>query len=328
MYRKHKIGVVVPAYNERELIAETLAGIPSFVDKVYVIDDASTDGTGDVVERFAANDERISLITHETNGGVGAAILSGYRRVLEDRLSVVAVMAGDNQMDPAQLPRLLDPIIDGRADYAKGNRLVNREYARGMSRWRLFGNTLLTLLTKVASGYWQLMDPQNGYTAISRRALERIPLDSVYPWYGYCNDLLVKLNVYGFKVVDVPMPARYGREKSKIRYGKYILKVSWLLLRDFLWRLRMKYLVLNFHPLVLLYALGLLLTPAGLVGTLLSVCYQSAPGESLLLEETFWVPAFMAGFMSLAIAMLLDVRANVHPVIRGRTYEGFYHRQV
>ena len=111
-----------------------------------------------------------------------------------------------------------------------------------MSKWRLFGNCLLTMLTKVASGYWRIRDPQNGYTAITQEALKRIDLDKVYPRYGYCNDLLVKLNVAGCKVADVPIPARYGKERSKIKYGTYITKVSPLLLRSFLWRLRMKYL--------------------------------------------------------------------------------------
>ncbi|MBA7633202.1 hypothetical protein ES703_40764 [subsurface metagenome] len=156
-------------------------------------------------------------------------------------MDVIVVMAGDNQMDPDYLPDILAPVVEGRADYSKGNRLLSPESRRGMSRWRLFGNLVLTFLNKVASGYWHVVDPQNGYTAISRRTLERIDLDSIYPWYGYPNDMLIKLNVYGFRVVDVPHPARYGNEKSKITYGKYILKVSWLLLKGFFWRLKMKH---------------------------------------------------------------------------------------
>ncbi|GAJ01980.1 unnamed protein product, partial [marine sediment metagenome] len=159
----------------------------------------------------------------------------------EDGMDVVVVMAGDNQMDPDYLPDILAPVVEGRADYSKGNRLLSPEYRKGMSGWRLFGNLVLTLLNKVASGYWHIVDPQNGYTAISRQTLERIDLDSIYPWYGYPNDMLIKLNVYGFRVVDVPHPARYGNEKSKITYGKYILKVSWLLLKGFFWRLKMKH---------------------------------------------------------------------------------------
>jgi len=241
MYKKHSIGVVVPAYNEEKLIGETLAGIPSFVDKIYVVDDASTDSTSKVTRRFQEQDKRIVLIRHEKNGGVGAAIISGYKKALHEGQEVMAVMAGDNQMDPVQLTRLLDPVIDGKADYSKGNRLSSSVNKVGMSRWRRFGNFLLSNLTKMSSGYWHVQDPQNGYAVISRFALEQLNLDQLYTYYGYCNDLLTKLNVLGLRVLEVDMPARYGEEKSKIRYGAYIRKVSLLLLHNFFWRLNQRY---------------------------------------------------------------------------------------
>ena len=145
---------------------------------------------------------------------------------LRDGMDLVAVMAGDNQMDPAELPKLLLPVIEGRTDYAKGNRLLNRHMRKGMSHWRQLGNAMLTMLNKIASGYWQVSDPQNGYTVISRRALEMLDLDAVYTYYGYCNDLLVKLNTFGLRTMDVPIPASYGNEKSKIRYGRFISRVA------------------------------------------------------------------------------------------------------
>jgi len=160
---------------------------------------------------------------------------------VEENIDIVVVMAGDNQMDSQHLPALLDAVIRDKADYAKGERLSIVNYSKGMSKWRFFGNWVLTALTKVSSGYWKIRDPQNGYTAITREALKRIDLDKIYPGYGYCNDLLVKLNVAGCKVVDVPIPARYGTEKSKIRYSKFITRVAPLLLKGFLWRLRMQY---------------------------------------------------------------------------------------
>lgn len=206
-----RIGVVVPAYNEELLIGETLTGIPEYVDRIYVIDDGSIDRTGKIVKNLG--DPRIVYLRHEINKGVGAGIIDGYKLALKDEMDIVAVMAGDNQMDPAQLPRLIFPIIEGRADYTKGNRLLTDDFMTGMSKWRSFGNLLLSFITKIGSGYWQVMDPQNGYTAISRQALEVIDLDSVYPYYGYCNDLLIKLNAFGMRVMDVVMPARYGREK-------------------------------------------------------------------------------------------------------------------
>jgi glycosyltransferase involved in cell wall biosynthesis len=148
MYRNNSIAVVVPAYNEELLIQDTLHGIPDFVDRVYVINDGSEDGTEERIKEVASKDCRIVLISHEVNKGVGAAIVTGYSRSIADKMDITAVMAGDNQMDPLELHKLLDPIVDGDADYAKGNRLRSRDTARGMSSWRFFGNNILTYLTR------------------------------------------------------------------------------------------------------------------------------------------------------------------------------------
>jgi glycosyltransferase involved in cell wall biosynthesis len=236
MYHSYKLAIVVPAYNEEALIAETLMNMPPEADRIYVVDDASTDATRQIVKTFVNG--KIQLLGNGHNQGVGAAIISGYKKAIEEGMDIMVVMAGDNQMDAKYLPKLLEPIVGGKADYTKGNRLSLNGHATSMPNWRFFGNWVLTLLTKIASGYWGIRDPQNGYTAISREALKRIELDKVYPRYGYCNDLLVKLNVAGCRVCDVPIPARYGRERSKIRYSKYITTVAPLLLRGFLWRLR------------------------------------------------------------------------------------------
>ena len=239
MYQGYKLGIVVPAYNEAKLISETLESMPQSADRIYVVDDGSTDNTRQIIQGF--NGERFCMLSNGHNRGVGAAIATGYKKALEENIDIVVVMAGDNQMDAKHLPELLAPIIKGEADYAKGNRLSRPAHRRGMSNWRFFGNWVLTLLTKIASGYWTIRDPQNGYTAITREALKRIDLHKIYPGYGYCNDLLVRLNVTNCQVADVPIPARYGKEKSKIRYSLFITMVSSLLLRGFLWRLRMKY---------------------------------------------------------------------------------------
>jgi glycosyltransferase involved in cell wall biosynthesis len=236
MHKNNTIGVVVVAYNEETLIAETLKGMPPEADRIYIVDDGSTDDTRQIVKNYF--DEKVCLLSHDINQGVGTAIATGYKKAIEEGMDIIVVMAGDNQMDGKYLPQLLAPILNGEADYTKGNRLSRLTHREGMSNWRFFGNWLLTLLTKIASGYWKIRDPQNGYTAVKRECLSRINLDALYPRFGYCNDLLVKLNVAGCKVTDVPIPARYGNEKSKIRYRKYIAKVSWLLLKSFLWRLK------------------------------------------------------------------------------------------
>ncbi len=307
-YRDHRIAVVVPAYKEELLIGETLDSIPAFIEKIYAVEDCSPDRTLEIIQEYAKKDPRIVPIHHEVNKGVGAAIVTGYKRALAEGMDIAAVMAGDNQMDPAFLPHLLDPIIDGKCDYTMGNRLISPEYRKGMSKWRFFGNSVLTLLTKMSSGYWQMMDPQNGYTAISGRALERISLDSIYPRYGYCNDLLVKLNVWGFRVINVPHPARYGRETSGIRYSTYIFKVSWLLFRDFLWRMKMKYIVLSFHPLVFYYGLGVTFTILGLLGGLYSLHYKFIQGFPIFVPAVVSLVLFGLGAQLWLFAMLFDMQ--------------------
>ncbi len=308
MYRDKKVAVVVPAYNEEMLIKDTITSVPDYIDKIYAVNDCSTDRTAEIIEALAKDDPRIKCISHEKNKGVGAAIISGYRQALEDQMDVIAVMAGDNQMDPAFLESFLDPIIDGKADYTKGNRLLSPELRKGMSRWRLFGNSMLTFLTKVSSGYWQMMDPQNGYTAISRQALEMIDLYSVYPRYGYCNNLLCKLNVHGLRVMDINHPARYGNERSKIRYGNYIVKVSNLLLSDFLWRMKMKYTMQGFHPLVLFYLCGVVLSILGLLGGLYSLYYKFVLSGSIFEKGILALLIFIMGVQFLLFAMVFDMQ--------------------
>jgi glycosyltransferase involved in cell wall biosynthesis len=236
VYKGHQIGVVIPAYNEELLIADTLRSVPEFVDSVYVVNDGSTDRTAEIIQSF--HDPRICCISYTKNHGVGAAIVSGYKQALAGNVDIVVVMAGDNQMDPAHMIKLISPIIEDMADYTTGDRLSLPNYNNGMSKWRFFGNSLLTWLTRIAVGNWHINDPQNGYTAISLDALKKIDLDSIYPSYGYCNDLLVKLTVSHCRIVNVPIPAIYGNEKSKINYTHYIPKLSWLLLRNLFWRLK------------------------------------------------------------------------------------------
>ncbi|MBI2288038.1 MAG: glycosyltransferase family 2 protein, partial [Chloroflexi bacterium] len=216
MYLKRSLAIIVPAYNEAKLISKTLADMPAEADRIYVVDDASTDATRQIAESL--QDGRICVLSSSHNRGVGASIVNGYKQALEDGFNIMVVMAGDGQMSAKYLPDLLGPIISGKADYSKGNRFLYPGHTKGMSNWRFFGNRVLTYLTKIASGYWEIGDPQNGYAAATRECLLKINLDKIYPRYGYCNDLLVKLKVAGCRVSDVPIPALYGPEKSKIRY--------------------------------------------------------------------------------------------------------------
>ncbi|NLJ61629.1 MAG: glycosyltransferase family 2 protein, partial [Firmicutes bacterium] len=232
MYRGKKVAVVVPAYNEELLIQDTMRGIPEYVDRIYVINDGSTDKTGERIKSIASEDDRFVLINHEINKGVGAAIVTGYTYSIADKMDITAIMAGDNQMDPLELHRLLDPIVDGEADYTKGDRLRSNATGNGMSRWRYLGNNILTYLTRIAAGNCHINDPQNGYTAISNHVFLTLRPETIFTWYGYCNDMLVKLSAYGFIIKDVEIPARYGREKSTISYPKYIIRISRLLFNE------------------------------------------------------------------------------------------------
>lgn len=310
MYHDHTVAVVVPAFNEENLILDTLQSVPLFVDRIYVVNDASTDATGQISDEIAKKNPRMVVLNHEKNRGVGAAIVTGYKQALNDQMQICVVMAGDNQMDPEILPSLIDPIIRNRADYTKGNRLLSPEYRRGMSKWRFIGNAILTFLTKFSSGYWKMMDPQNGYTAISRRALERLELNSIYPRYGYCNDMLVKLNVFGFRVMDVEMPARYGREQSKIRYAPYIGKVSWLLFRDFLYRLKTKYVVLSFHPLVIFYLFGFLLTLVSIIFGIYTLYWIFVLHGPIFMRFALTLMLFSLGLLFLSFALLFDIQES------------------
>jgi len=316
-YRDKLIGVVVPAYNEELLIGDTLAGIPEFIARIYVVNDHSTDRTQAVIDYYAKHDTSVVSIQHEVNRGVGAAIVTGYKKALEEGMDIVAVMAGDFQMDPAFLPELLDPIVDRKCDYTMGNRIANPRYRAGMSTWRFIGNSTLTMLTKIASGYWQMMDPQNGYTAISSRALNQINLERVYPRYGYCNDILVKLNVESFRIMNVPHPSRYGLEKSGIKYSTYIVNVSFLLLRDFLWRLKKKYMVLNFHPLVFFYVGGSLLTLLGLLGGLYALHYKFIQHQPVFIPGIASLIALSIGLQTVFFAMFFDMQQE-------KTSNGWY----
>ncbi len=342
MYKSHTVGVVVPAYNEEPFIESVLETIPDYVDRVYVVDDGSTDDTWGAIHRAletvaetashhpsartttdggagrtalstgpdTAFDRRIVPIRHAENRGVGGAIKTGYMHALEDGIDVTAVMGGDGQMDPEFLPRLLDPIVDGTVDYTKGNRLLHRTYREGMPPWRFFGNSILTFLTKIASGYWKMMDPQNGYTAISGQALQSIDLEGLYEYYGYCNDLLVKLNASGMRVGDVAIPAQYGEENSSIEYPTYIRKVSGMLLRNFAWRLKTRYLVLDFHPLALFYAFGSLIGLLGSLGVAWSIYAWQRLETPLFIRFALSSLLFITGSLFLLFAMLFDMQAN------------------
>ena len=308
MYEGQTIGVVVPAYNEEGFVGEVIDTMPSFVDRVYAVDDASTDDTWTEIREHARRvnertvesattetgvelSPRVIPIRHEQNRGAGGTVKTGYDRALSDGIDVTAVMDGDGQMDPDDLERIVAPVAEGEVTYAKGDRLRFRENRAEMSRWRLFGNVLLTMLTRISSGYWDLSDPQNGYTAISREGLRRVPLERLYERYGFLNDMLVSLNINDEPIADVSHSAVYGEERSDIAYSTFVPGLSWLLARNFLRRLTTSYLVRGFHPLVACYLFGTIVVLVGLLG-----------GVQSLLRPT--VDSFLGGMLSFTVLTL------------------------
>jgi len=308
MFEGKRVAVVVPAYDEERLVVETLRGIPELVDRVYVIDDGSRDGTAAAA---AIGDPRVEVISHERNSGVGAAIVTGYRRALEEGIDVTCVMAADNQMDAAELSGLVGPVARGDVEYAKANRLVSGEAWKVIPRTRYLGNAVLSLLTKIASGYWHVADSQAGYTAISRDALSALDLDELYPRYGFPNDMLVHLNVQNARVRDVPSRPIYGvGEQSGIRLRSVIPRISWLLLKGFWWRMGHKYVIRDFHPLVFFYAFGVLMTLAGFLLGLIEVVLRIAGNEITTPTIVLVAVLFIAGLQMTLFAMWFDMEAN------------------
>jgi glycosyltransferase involved in cell wall biosynthesis len=309
MLEDRRVAVVVPAHDEEKLVATTLAGIPAFVDRIYVVDDGSRDATAERAR--GVGDPRVDVIAHDRNRGVGAAIVTGYKRALAEGIDVACVMAADNQMDPADLELLAGPVARGELDYAKANRLVTGEAWDLIPRTRYLGNAVLSLLTKVASGYWHVADSQSGYTAIAGRTLESLDLDRVYTGYGFPNDLLVHLNVWNARVRDFPSRPVYGvGERSGIRYHKVVPRISWLLVKGFFWRLREKYVIRDFHPLVFFYAFGFLSTVAGLVLGGIEIGYRIAGYQVSVGTVVLIALLLISGSQFTLFAMWFDMETN------------------
>jgi len=314
MYEDRSVIVVVPAFNEEKLIGTVVATMPAIVDRIIVVDDASTDGTAATLESMSrAEDPRLRVIRRSSNGGVGAAIVTGYKGALEEAgdNALVVVMAGDAQMDPEDLPRLLAPLAADDADYTKGNRLRSGEAWKIIPRHRYLGNAALSFATKIASGYWHVADSQSGYTAITREALAMLQLERLYPRYGFPNHLLVELNNYDFRVRDVPIRPVYNvGEMSGIRLPLVIPTLSWLLFKCYFWRMKEKYIIRDFHPLVFFLAMGLLLTGGGVLLGFWILYYRLTEGS--LSPNTVIFDAFclIMGMQMLFFAMWMDMEHN------------------
>jgi len=316
MYKGKKVAVVVPAYNEEKLIGRVLEMMPEYVGRVVVVDDRSDDATVEVVSSYCdphSLGDKLVLIQHKVNQGVGGAIASGYKWARDNKIDVTAVMAGDAQMDPDDLSGLLDPVVSVEVDYTKGNRLFTGAAWTLIPKHRYFGNSVLSLLTKIASGYWHVADSQSGYTAVSLRVLETLDLDKVYKRYGMPNHFLVMLSIYNFRGRDVPVKPVYNiGERSGIMLWKFIPKVSFLLAKCFLWRMKEKYVIRDFHPLIFFYALAffLLAISVPLFGRLMYIWLFA--GHIPRINALALMFSGITGLQSLFFAMWFDMEYNKH----------------
>jgi glycosyltransferase involved in cell wall biosynthesis len=311
MYLEKTIAVVVPAYNEEKLIAQTLMSIPEFVDSIIVVDDASADDTTNIVNNMAEENNKICLITHDENQGVGGAIVTGYKKARDQEINVTVVMAGDAQMDPKDLIPVIEPVANGSADYTKGNRLFHGDAWTMIPHYRYLGNSSLSLMTKIASGYWHIADSQSGYTAISLLALQRINLDKIYRRYGMPNDILIRLNQYDFRVRDVHIRPVYNvGEKSGIKLLQVIPKISWILFKGFWQRLIFKYVIKDFHPLIFFYLLSFFLLGASIPLTARLFYVWSTTGNIPDINAMALIFTFISGLQTLFFGMWFDMEYN------------------
>ncbi len=312
MYRETRVHVVIPAYNVADRIAAVLKAVPEFVDAITLVDDGSRDGTGEAALTVA--DPRLRVLRHAVNQGVGAAMVTGFCDALVDGDGIIVKMDGDGQMDPAMLSRLLDPIVDGRCGYTKGNRFLFARELAVMPRHRLVGNFTLTFLTKLASGYWHVFDPQNGYLAIASSVLRLLDFDRLSRRWFFENDMLINLNVFSVPVADVPMPSRYGDERSAMSVGRVLLSFPFHLFRGYWSRFYRKYVLRDFSPIALFILAGL---PLLVFGVLLGgyTWVQSWRLNRFASTGTVMLSVlpFIVGFQLVLQALVLEMRDSPGP---------------
>ncbi|MCI5132932.1 MAG: glycosyltransferase family 2 protein [Candidatus Electrothrix sp. EH2] len=311
MYLEKTIGIVIPAYNEEKLIGKVIGTLPEYVDNIVVVDDCSQDKTAAVVQSLAASNEKITLLQHEQNKGVGAAIATGYIWARDHQVDVTAVMAADFQMDPEDLPSILEPVCKDECDYTKGNRLFRGESWGMIPRYRYIGNSFLSLFTKVASGYWHVADSQSGYTAISLQALQALKPEDIYPRYGMPNDLLISLNIANMRVRDVSIRPVYNvGEISGIKVKKVLFIIPAILVKGFTRRMVEKYIIRDFHPLIFFYFLGLLFFCLTIILSIRAIIYLYLCDHLPPINTLAAMFSFMSSSLFTLFAMWFDMEYN------------------
>ena len=264
-FRKFNLAVVIPAYKVADTIQTVLNELPDYLRHIIVVDDASPDNTSELVKVLASRDRRILLVRHEQNQGVGGAMLTGFRKALELGAQVIVKIDGDHQMDPAYIPALITPLLQGRADYAKGNRFRDLDALQHMPLVRRFGNLGLSFLTKAATGYWNCFDPTNGFFAIRAEMLAELPPERIDRRYFFETSMLANLYLLGGFILDVPMPARYRGERSNMSIWRILAEFPVKLFTTFLRRILLRYYLYDFSMMSVYLMTGLPLILFGLI---------------------------------------------------------------
>lgn len=311
MYRNLKVGVIIPAYNEEAQILKVIASIPLYIDQIIVVNDGSRDRTLAKLEEAKLTEPRLKVVDHGKNHGTGAARVTGLKNFLKEDLDIVSLIDGDGQMDLSELSSLLDPLIDGNYDLVKGNRFFSGEAWSKIPKVRYLGNAMLSLLTKISSGYWHIADFQTGFIVMKRALITKIDLDHLYHHYGFPNDLLIHANIAKGRVIDVPIKPLYGvGEKSNIKLGIVIPKIGWLLFRRFFWRLKQKYIIRDFHPLVLFYFIGFMFGGVTIILFIRLFYMWGITGKIPAINALAAMFSFMSSNLFILFAMWFDMEYN------------------
>lgn len=317
MIRKKTIAITVPAYNEEKLLGKTVKTLPDFVDRVFIINDASTDKTAEVAAALAKEDKRVKVITNNPNGGIGHSLKKGFKASVKEKNDITIVMPGDAQCDPKYLKEMIEFLLDNKLDFVKANRFMDLKELKNMPRLRRVGNIVVTILTKFATGYYDIFDSQNGYCFYSYSVLGSIPMDQIGERYEFENTILIALSELNAKIADYPVPANYGNETSTINLFGTVMRTLRVLNRGFWRRIYYKYILYNFHPIALFIISGLILFWFGLLFGVVLIALKLArsvtPSTGTVMLS---VLPLILGFQLLLTSIILDMNENTKNNLR------------
>jgi len=303
-----KLAVIIPAYCESKNILEVLKSIPDFIWAIIVVNDASTDDTEQIVLSYQTKDPRIHYISHDTNQGVGGATITGYKKALDLDADILVKMDGDGQMSAKHLKKLLHPLLNLEADYTKGNRFFHIDDLKQMPKLRLLGNSFLGFLVRFCSGYWNLYDPTNGYTAVHANVLRKLKLDQIQRNYFFETDMLIELNIIHAKIIDIPIPSKYADEESTMSLSLIVLTFPFLLFKGFLKRIFFNHILYNFTHVGLFFIAGIFPFVFGLIfGTMKwmeSFLTQIPATSGTVMLSAFTISI---GFLMLLCGLIVDI---------------------